>query len=67
MLDRCSNRQRLTKTRQATYRNHIRPVAPGERACQRETELENGVQVDVAFGWGQITLLSGEISGRTGE
>ena len=40
---------------------HLRPIAPGERACQREAELENGVEVDVAFGQGQITFLSGEI------
>ena len=42
-------------------KSHLRPIAPGERACQREAELEDGVEVDVALGQGQITFLSGEI------
>ena len=47
-------------------KSHLRPIAPGERACQRTVllrsgELEDGVEVDVALGQGQITFLSGEI------
>ncbi|MCU0719630.1 MAG: hypothetical protein MUC83_07990 [Pirellula sp.] len=43
-----------------------RPIALGEAACQRIVllqfgKLEDGVEVDVAFGQGQITFLSGKI------
>ena len=57
----------LAKTCRVTYRNHMRPIAPGERTCDREAELEDGVEVDVAFGQGHNTLLSGEICKRTRE
>ncbi len=56
MLDRPSNRQHLTKTRQVTYRNPIRPTAPGEYAGQHEAESEDGVEVNGELGRRQITF-----------
>jgi hypothetical protein len=58
---------------------HTRPTTPGERAADREAEPEDGAQVDVELGRGQITCLGsrecinsrrplfGEISMRTRE
>ena len=34
-----------------------RPTTPGERAADRETEPEDGAQVDRELGQGQITTL----------
>ena len=61
MLDRRRKRQHSRQDPPGdVQKQHMRPVAPGECACQCETEPEDGVQVDVALGRGQITFLSGE-------
>lgn len=61
MLDRRRKRQHSRQDPPGDgQKPHLRPVAPGEYACRCETEPEDGVQVDVALGRRQITLLSGE-------
>ena len=57
----------LAKTCRVTYRNHIRPMTPGEQACDCEAKPEDGAEVDVALGQGHNTFLSGEICKRTRE
>ena len=46
---------------------HKRPTTPGEQAADCETKPEDGAEVDVELGRGQITFLSGEIWKRTRE
>ena len=55
------NRRRRTHSRQDLpgyeQKPDTRPTTPGERAADRETEPEDGAQVDRELGQGQITCF----------